>query len=132
MKSIKKSFSKSNVKERDTWENNFNHPVFCFRYLHRNCHINKCESNEKIDLLERIVKLSGLSWQEIETTGRHGFGSEKISRESIKQDLPNDITEDVSHFLALRFSGKKAFVGFRNKFVFHILYIDRDFTLYHH
>ena len=123
---------KSKVNEPDFLENKIRHPVFCFRYLHKDYHIDKCETDEKISLLERIVKLSGLTWQEIEYSSRHTFGSEKIHRDAIKQDLPNEITDDVPFFLALRFCGKKPFVGFRNKFIFHVLYIDRDFTLYKH
>jgi hypothetical protein len=131
MKSGNKSFSKSKIQEQK-WENKIKHPVFCFKYLHKDFHVDKCNADEKICLLEQIIKLSNLSWQEIEYSGRHGLGTEKIDKNSIRKDLPKDITEDVSYFLALRFGGKKAFVGFRNKFIFHILYIDRDFTLYKH
>ena len=131
MKSDKKSFSKSNVREQK-WEDRIKYPAFCFRFLHKDYHVDKCNADEKICLLERIVKLSNISWQEIEYTGRHAFGSEKIDRNAVKKELPNEITEDVPFFIALRFDGNKAFVGFRNKFVFHVLYVDRDFTLYNH
>lgn len=34
--------------------------------------------------------------------------------------------------LVLRILGKKPFIGHRNKFVFHILYIDNKFSVYNH
>ena len=123
---------KPNIKEKRQLEDRINYPVFCFRYLHKNYHIDKCDANEKLCFLEKIVSLSSRTWHEIEFTGRHASVSEKISRDAIKLELPEEISEEVTFFLALRFCGKKLFVGFRNKFIFHILYIDRDFTLYKH
>ena len=76
--------------------------------------------------------LSKKTWQEIEYSGRHSSGSEKISRDEINLELPEDISDDVSFFLAIRFFDMKPFVGFRNRFIFHVLYIDRDFSLYRH
>jgi hypothetical protein len=122
----------SKIREPKAIEDRIKHPVFCFKYLHRNYHIDACTDDEKICLLNKIVKLSGITWQDIEQTGRHGLGSEKISRDSIGLMLHEDITDDVNFFIAMRFCGKKPFVGFRNKFVFHILFIDRNFSLYEH
>ncbi|MDR1918140.1 MAG: hypothetical protein LBQ65_00660 [Tannerellaceae bacterium] len=108
------------------------YPVFCFKHLQRDYHLNKCTADEKKCLIEQIVLLSQKTWDEIQLSPRHGSGSEKIDIKSIKAPLPMSFTEDVKHLLALRFDGKKAFVGFRHKFIFHIFYIDRDFTLYNH
>ena len=47
---------KSSAKDKRQLED-IKHPVFCFRYLHKNYHIDQCEDNEKLQLLERIVKL---------------------------------------------------------------------------
>lgn len=107
------------------------HPVFCLRYLNKHYHINKCESKEKVALLTRMQKLSTMTWAEIRAADRHGFGAEKINQDSIKAGLPDHVTKDEV-LLALRFDGKKPMVGVKNAFVFHIFYIDRDFTLYDH
>lgn len=109
----------------------FNYPIFCFRHIHRDYSLEKCEKDEKIDLIERLCKLSTLTWEQIKLADRHGFGTEKISHESIKVGKPAHITPDIT-FYALRFSGKKPIVGYKSDFIFHILYIDRDFTLYNH
>ena len=124
--------STSRIKENEILDDKINYPVFCFKYLHRNYNIDKCENDDKIKFIEQIIKLSGLTWQDIEYSQRHGLGSEKIQRSAIKLDLPKEITDDVVHFLAFRFNGKKPFVGFRDRFIFHVLYIDSDYTLYDH
>lgn len=108
------------------------HPVFCFKYIHKDFGLNKCNDEEKIKLLERVAMLSKMTWPEIQTAPKHGVGSEKIERDSIIPPIPLDLTEDVKHLLALRFDGKKPIVGYRNKFIFHILYIDRSFEVYNH
>lgn len=82
--------------------------------------------------MEKLVKLSQLSWIDIQNSPRHGLGTEKIAINAIKPNCPEFITEDVSFLLALRFDGKKPILGHRNKFIFHVLFIDRDFTVYNH
>ncbi len=60
------------------------------------------------------------------------MGSEKIDRNSIRARIPAFITDDVNFFLALRFHGKKPFVGLRKGSVFHVLWIDNKFCVYNH
>ncbi|WP_228020365.1 hypothetical protein [Sphaerospermopsis sp. LEGE 08334] len=52
-----------------------------------------------------------MGWNEIHSQGRHQLGYEKISRNAIKAPIPKFITEDVN-FIAFRFSGIKAMVGY--------------------
>jgi hypothetical protein len=110
----------------------FEHPIFCFKHLHKDYHIDKCTDNEKKQLIDKIIKISSITWKELEYASRKGLGAEKIQITSIKPSIPASFTDDVNHLLAFRFDGKKPFVGFRNKFVFHVFYIDRSFTLYNH
>jgi hypothetical protein len=107
-------------------------PVFCFKYLHKDYHLNKCDDREKKCLMEQLVLISNHTWQQLKLSPRHGVGSEKIQISSIKPALPVSFTEDVEDLLAFRFDGMKVFVGFRSGFLFHVFYIDRDFTLYDH
>ncbi len=111
---------------------NFKHPVFCFKYLNRDYNLDQCTQDEKIALIEQLVRLSTTTWQDLQLAPRHGLGSEKISKGAIKAGLPSIITEEVESLLAFRFLGRAPFVGLRNRFIFHILYIDRAFTLYNH
>ena len=110
----------------------FNYPVFCLKYLHRDYDVDSCSIEDRASLIRQMANLSRLSWDEIKLTPRHGMGSEKISRNSIRPSIPKEITSDVDSFIALRYSGRKTIIGFRNQFIFHLVYIDRDFTVYNH
>lgn len=108
------------------------HPVFCFRYTHRKYCVEVLPIEERAELITRIEQISKLTWTEIQLTQKHGFGSEKIKRGSIKPDIPSFVTPDVNHLIAIRYSGFKPIVGFRNKFIFHLLFIDHDYSVYDH
>ena len=109
-----------------------NHPIFCLRYLHKDYNVESCSQSDRASLIRQMANLCQLSWDNIKLSGRHGMGSEKIKRKSIKVSIPKEITPDVEDFLALRYSGKKVFIGFRNQYIFHMIYIDSDFSVYKH
>lgn len=110
----------------------YKHPIFCFKYLHKDYGLEPCSAEQKISFVERLCTLSKMDWQDIQLAHRHGMGSEKIARSAIQPGIPAGISEDVEHFLALRFYGKAPFVGYRNKFVFHVVFIDHNFSVYRH
>lgn len=112
-------------------KNVFNYPIFCLKYLHKDFCITRCDKDEKISLLEKLHQLSSMTWEQIRQAGRHGLGTEKIEQDSIKAGKPLHVTPDVTMY-AIRFQGKKPMVGYKSHFIFHILYIDRSFTLYNH
>lgn len=111
---------------------NFQHPIFCFKYLTKDFHLDKCIPEEQVSLINQIVAISQLTWAELQFAPKHGMGSEKIARNSIKAGMPDIVTDDVDHFLAFRFHGKAPFVGIRNRFIFHVIYVDRGYNLYKH
>lgn len=111
---------------------NLQYPIFCFKHLHSSFCLDQCSSDEKSAFIERLVKLSSLTWGELQRTQKHGFGCEKIRRSSIKKSIPTSITGDVDFFLAFRFDGKKPMIGFQNRFIFHVVYIDPKFAVYNH
>ncbi len=117
----------------DTTDNlDIKHPVFCLRYLNKKYSLEKCDAKEKIALITRMSKLSLMTWNEIQLQDKHGFGTEKISQTAIKgAAIPAHLTKDEVLY-AFRFDGKKPMVGYKSSFVFHIIYLDRDFTLYSH
>lgn len=108
------------------------HPVFCFRYLAKAYDLSHCTNDESTALVKRLAALSQMAWEEIRLAHRHGVGAEKIARTSIKSPAPSWASADVDFFLAFRFLGKAPFVGHRRGQVFHIIWIDRTFTLYNH
>ena len=106
-------------------------PIFCLRYLEGNYCLTKCQQDERAAFADKIHRLSKLTWSEIQSQGRHKLGCEKISRDAIKASIPSHITKEVN-FLSFRFCGMKAMVGYRDGSVFHVIWLDRDFTLYNH
>jgi hypothetical protein len=110
----------------------YDYPIFCFKHLHRDFHLDQCDAEEKKSFIEQIVRMSRMTWNDLKLAPRHGMGSEKISVSALKAKSPPFITEDVQDLLAFRFQGKKPFVGHRDGFIFHVLFIDRAFSLYPH
>ncbi|WP_051918947.1 hypothetical protein [Basilea psittacipulmonis] len=95
--------------------------------------LDACEGEEKIALLETLHKLSQRTWQELRNSNRHGLGTEKIAYTAIKGcPVPDFIVEQNIPLLAFRFHEKKPMVGYRENQIFHILWLDRNFTLYKH
>lgn len=108
------------------------HPVFCLEFLRPAYCLSKCDVKEKAALADTLHELSRLTWSQIQAAPRHGKGCEKIDRASIKGDsIPLHITDDT-HLLAFRFFGKAPMVGYRTDRIFHLVWLDRDFTLYSH
>jgi hypothetical protein len=108
-------------------------PIFAFDRMQEGTgfSITCCDDSNRSAALERIFKLSQMTWSQIHNAPRHGFGTEKISWHAIKAPIPKTVTEDVT-LLALRFNGKAPMVGFRDGRTFHVLYFDHSFKLYDH
>ena len=106
-------------------------PAFCFQHLHGDHNITKLDAEEKRALIEKLIELSNMTWQQLKLSGRHGLGTEKINRNSILVSIPPSITEEVT-FLSIRFNGMKPMVGYRGNRIFHIVYLDHNFSVYNH
>jgi hypothetical protein len=106
-------------------------PIFCLRYLAPPFCVTSCERQEQAAFSVTLKRLSTMTWSQIRNSPRHGLGSEKIGRAAIRASIPSGITDDVD-FLAIRFNGLAPMVGFRSNQVFHIVWLDRAFTLYDH
>jgi hypothetical protein len=106
-------------------------PVFSFEYLQAGWCVQDCQQEERSKMLDKLRRLSALSWKDIRQQNRHHLGSEIIDRRSIRAAIPSFLTEDVK-LLAFRAFDKAAMVGYRNGRIFHVLWVDRTFTLYNH
>lgn len=106
-------------------------PLFSFQYLDKTHGLDSCNKDEKAALVSTLYKLSQLSWKDLRNAPRHGVGYEKIDRNSFRVAIPKHITEDVN-IIAFRFSGKKPMIGYRDKAIFHIIWLDRSFEVYDH
>lgn len=112
-------------------DSNSLYPSFSLKYLQNNYHLSDCTNEEKLSFLDALLKRSKMRWCEIEQANKSGLGKENIDRNSIKVPIPSVVKEDAKIW-ALRFKGKAPMVGYREGEIFHILWIDRDFTLYNH
>lgn len=109
------------------------HITFSLRYVQKGFCFEDCDDQEKLDFAKTIFKRKDLSWREIRSAPRHGLGSEKIAKKSIRPPIPeNKIPLGTTDFIALRFSSKKPMVGYRLGHTFYILWFDPKFELYDH
>lgn len=111
---------------------NKKHPIFSLEYLQNGFDLEACTKDQKASLADALRKYSQMTWADIISSHRHKGGQEKIARNSIKAPIPNDITEDIQDFIALRFCGKRPMVGYRVNDIFYIVWLDTNFKLYDH
>jgi hypothetical protein len=103
----------------------FDYPIFCFRYLQT---VSNGDYKFYSDFVERLKKISGLTWNQINVADRHGFGTEKMPAKQIKPQLPRFVTPEITHLLVFRANGdNRPFLGLRSGVVFHIIFIEEQF-----
>ncbi len=107
-------------------------PIFSLRYMVQGYSVADCDKDQKAAFADALWKRSQLTWAQIKGAPRQGLGTEKISRQAIKNPIPSHVMPDVTYFLALRFYHKAPMVGYRTGNIFYILWLDCKFTLYDH
>ena len=107
-------------------------PVFCFQYLDPEFGLKNCTDMDKTALVERLVKLSCMTWSQIQKAPRHGLGTELIPIRQLRRPKPSFLSQDTDALLAFRFHGLAPMLGHRAQHVFHICFLDAKFTLYDH
>ncbi|EDM68296.1 hypothetical protein PE36_15904 [Moritella sp. PE36] len=108
-------------------------PVFSLERLQNSKYcLQKLDQEGKSAFADAIFRRKDITWREINRSGRHKLGSEKMPIASIKAAKPSFITPDMSDYLVFRYHGKRPMVGYRKNDVFYVLWFDHDFTLYDH
>ncbi|RZT56963.1 hypothetical protein EV283_1020 [Sphingomonas sp. BK036] len=132
-KATKPAFNKNASEPAKPAPTNMQRPIFSFEYMKEGggYSVECCEQEDRSQFALRLHKLGRMTWAEIGNAPRHGLGTEKIARSSMSVALPPVVTQDTN-LLAIRFSGKKPMIGFRDGRVFHVLFLDKDFTAYGH
>lgn len=101
------------------------YPVFCFRHLQD---VPGQDHKFYYDFIERLRKISVLTWSQIGVAPRHGFGTEKMPIEQIKPQLPKFVTPDIESLIVFRANGdNRPFLGLRRGIVFHVILIEEQF-----
>jgi len=106
-------------------------PVFSFHYLQNSYCVSKCSKRQKIGFVDTMRILSSLEWNLIYSSKRHQYGKEIIPRYRFKVPIPFCISED-ENIIAIRFHDNAPMVGVRRDDIFHIVWFDRNFTVYDH
>lgn len=131
----------SKIKRKDSHQNKIkipthnsfeiDYPVFCFKHLQTTP---KKDFEFYARFVERLNKLCNLSWDQINTSQKHSFGTEKIPVRQIKPDLPRFVTPDVKDLIAFRANGdNRPFLGLRKNNIFHIIFLEEAFNdIYDH
>lgn len=105
--------------------------MFCLRNLQNGYDVDDLQAEDQCLFLKRLRHLSKMKWLEVINAPRHGAGKEKINTNSIQVAVPRFVTDDVDLW-SLRFTQRKAMVGWRSGDVFHVVWIDHNFTVYNH
>ena len=132
-KAGKKKLRQQSVEYSPSILSSINYPVFCLHYLASNKYnLARCSKDERAACLNSMRILSQSSWQEIES--RHIEGFHKIKdKDSISATKPEpDPMSPELPIFAFEFGENKKIVGYRRGCVFHIIWFDRDFSLYPH
>lgn len=108
-------------------------PIFSLERLQPGKYCLSCLDQEhKAMFSEAIFRRKTINWNDIKKLPKHGLGTEKIAKSSIKAGIPSFITDEVDDFLVFRYKGLNPMVGYRQRNVFFVLWFDHDFTLYDH
>lgn len=85
-----------------------------------------------INFLERLKKLSGMTWTQIKSSSRHSYGSEKIPVCSIRPNTT--LPAGTEYLLALRNGNDELpFLGYREDNIFQIVFIEYSYgDIYKH
>ena len=125
--------AKANPSEKE-YDSEANPPRFSLRYVVKNPPFNfdSLEKEHKVDLANKLYRLSQLTWAQIRLQNKHKLGCEEIKRDSLKFNVPGSVPEDAN-ILAFRFSGLAPMLGYRSAFgTFYIIAFDTKFEAYDH
>lgn len=109
--------------------------VFGFEELREMSYTNaKNDSKYFIDFISRLRRYCQLSWNDLRSTQRHGYGPETIKVGNLNQEVQKQTPSGLKKLLLLRSTGDNhVFLGHREKDVFQVLFIEYTFgDLYCH
>lgn len=87
-----------------------------------------------IDYIQHLRQFSNLTWNDVRTTQRHGYGTETIAVSCLKQGVRQLVPTGLAKLLVLRATGNNhAFLGYRDGNIFQVLFIEYQFgDIYKH
>ena len=109
--------------------NVLDYPVFSFTYFADKKHGFDCKPEEFRSLIMKLKRLGQLTWNQIDSSDRHSNGYEKIDLSQIHENTEMFSTDNA---LVFRYKGTKAMIGFRKSHIYHVVYLDDDYSVYNH
>lgn len=106
------------------------HPLFSLQYTAKGFCVADCDEEQKAAFASTLLQLGKRQWLDILAAGKHGSGSEKIPRQQMKCAIPSHVTPDQDFFTVVRFYGKCPMIGYVDKGVYYIVWLDRNHTCY--
>ena len=109
------------------------HPTFSFvHFSEGNYGLKDCNKEDFKNLIKKLKLLGSITWKEIESLPRHGLGYEKIKVSELKTALPSSVPKSIDKVYVFRYKGKAPMVGYREGNIFHVVFLDHNFSLYKH
>lgn len=132
-KADRKKLRQQSIEYSPSILSSINYPIFCFHYIANNKYsLANCNRDERAACMNTMRILSQFSWQYIESN--HVKGCHIIKDKdsiSVTKPEPAPMSPDLP-IIAFEFGKDKKMVGYRRECVFHIIWLDRDFSLYPH
>ncbi len=107
-----------------------NNPSFSLQYTVQGFCVADCDQEQKAAFASTLLQLGKRTWLQILQADKHGSGSEKIPRRQMKVAIPTHIKEDQEFFTVVRFFGKCPMIGYVDRGVYFILWLDRNHVCY--
>lgn len=105
-------------------------PVFSLQHTVPGYCVADCNHEQKIAFANTLLQLGKRTWLQVMQSDKHGSGSEKIPRRTIKVRIPANITEDQEFFTVVRFFGKCPMIGYVDGGVYYLVWLDRNHDIY--
>jgi len=107
-------------------------PIFSFIYMKYQgpaC-LSRCDQEGKASIIEKLLELSQITWEQIHNTRRQGLGYELIPINRFSVSMPPFVTPDVDKLQVFRYSSSGRIAGIRERDIYHILLVGT--SLYPH
>ena len=110
---------------------------FDFRYMSEDATYNKAKTAHWMKLFIDLKQISSKSWTDAMQTPRQARqGYEKITQDVLKKPLPSPHIPHDAKLDVIRVAGSNdaRLIGYKpqNSNVFYVLWLDFDFSVYHH
>ncbi len=91
--------------------------------------LTKCDDTNKALIVDKLLKLSQLTWKQIDSSPKDTYGYEHIPYTKFIVTLPATVTRETT-LLVFRFSHTGRIAGYRLKDILHVVAVSTTHSLY--